>query len=103
MDRSCATTAEVVAWVTSQLECRERLLERVRHGALSVDRLFGGIDNDDVIATTRVLVVLEAYPGASKVGTRRLVRGVGIDDHATFERLTVTERVDLRRALEVAS
>jgi len=73
---------------------RAELLEELGSGRLTLSGAFDRVHQDDHVASMRVLPVLEAVPGASKIATRRALAEMGVDERAPLVELDVAEMVE---------
>jgi len=83
VDHADDAEARALARLDELRAARAATVAAVADGATTPARLLRS--PDPVTAGLRVLTLLEAAPGASKVGSRRLLDEVGIDELATVE------------------
>lgn len=57
---------------------RSELKMRLKMGGITFSELLELAENDEVVAKTKVLAVLESLPGVGKVRARRTMESVGI-------------------------
>ena len=91
-----ADRARAHDWVASTRRRWQGLLDRLADGTLTLDRLWLEADRDPAAAELKLLVALEARPGAKKVLTRRALDALGLPQSITLGELD--DR--LRRRLE---
>lgn len=82
-----ADRARAHDWVASTRLRWQRLLDQLADGTLSLDRLWDEVDADPSVAELKLLVALEARPGAKKVLTRRALDALGIAHSTTLGQL----------------
>ncbi len=91
-----ADRARAHDWVASTRRRWQGLLDRLADGTITLDRLWLEADRDPAAAELKLLVALEARPGAKKVLTRRALDALGLPQSITLGELD--DR--LRRRLE---
>jgi hypothetical protein len=84
------------AAVRDQLVAREALVDLVRDGQRRAVDVVG--DASGVARSTRLLVVLEAEPGAQKVQTRRRLAALGVSEMAVIGELSPQQRESIVRS-----
>lgn len=73
------TREEAAAWAAGVRERRAGLVADVASG-LGLDAVIDRLAADDDLAATHVLVVAQAIPGLGKVGSRRRLADLGVDE-----------------------
>ena len=71
---------------------RSELKMRLKMGSVTLPELLELAENDEVIAKTKVLSVIEALPGVGKVKARRTMETIGIADSRRLAGLGVQQR-----------
>lgn len=74
---------------------RSDLKMRLKMGSLSFSELLELADNDQIVAKTKVLAVLESLPGVGKVKARRTMDTVGIAESRRLAGLGPQQRAAL--------
>ena len=74
---------------------RAELKQRLKMGSLSLRELLEQAENNDTIAKTKVLAVLESLPGVGKVKARRTMEEIGIAENRRLRGLGDNQRSDL--------
>jgi len=77
MDREAA-----LAWAADARAARSELVDALGTGRMTLDAVLSRAGAEPLVARIKVLTVLEALPGALKVGTRRRLDELSIG-HAT--------------------
>ncbi len=77
---------------------RAELKEQLKSGALGLAALLERAETDEIIAKTKVLMVLEALPGVGKVKARRTMEEVGISNTRRIRGLGENQRAALLEA-----
>jgi hypothetical protein len=88
------THDEALAWAAAARLERGELLEALSTGRLTLSGAFDRVHHDDHVASMRVLPVLEAVPGASKIATRRALAEMGVDERAPLVELDAAAMVE---------
>ncbi len=91
-----ADRARAHDWVASTRRRWQELLDRLADGTLQLDQLWAEADRDPEVAELKLLVALEARPGAKKVLTRRALDALRVPHSITLGEVDT----DLRRRLE---
>lgn len=71
---------------------RAELKEKLKMGGLKLSELFAQAENDDVIAKTKVVSVLESLPGVGKVKARRIMEEHDISETRKIRGLGAKQR-----------
>jgi hypothetical protein len=79
-------------WAHAARVARAAVLDDLGAGLVSLPAILDRCHDDDLVGRVRVLAVLEALPGSTKVGTRRTLDALGID-HATPLAVLADEQV----------
>jgi hypothetical protein len=79
-------------------KARAEVKERLKMGSLSLRELLAM--DDDVVAKTKVLTILESLPGLGKVKARRLLEEVGIADSRRVQGLGDNQKAKLLEVIE---
>ncbi len=74
---------------------RAELKVKLKMRTITLSELFVLANNDDIVAGTKVLAVLESLPGMGKVRARRLMEEVGIADSRRIRGLGQQQRTAL--------
>ncbi len=74
---------------------RAELKAKLKMRTITLSELFVLANNDDIVAGTKVLAVLESLPGMGKVRARRLMEEVGIADSRRIRGLGQQQRTAL--------
>src|SRR5690348_12385780 len=74
---------------------RAEVKERLKNGALSLERLFQEGDDDETLAKLKVVSVLESMPGVGKVRARRLMEELDISESRRLRGLGDNQRKKL--------
>ena len=69
-------------------------------GSISLRDAIDRTPNDEVIAKTKVLTVLESLPRLGKVKSRRLLEAIGIAESRRMQGLGEHQKAKLLQALE---
>ncbi len=88
------THDEALVWASEARRSRAELLDDLTSGRVTLSGAFDRAGADDHIGTMRVLSVLEAVPGASKVATRRALADLGVDERAPLASLEAAVLVE---------
>jgi len=75
--------------------------QRVIDGDLSYDEIFAIAEQDPVLATMKLLPLIESIPEVGKVRSRRALDACGIGEAVTVADVEGDARVALRSALEL--
>ena len=78
---------------------RADLKERLKMGSVSFSELLDQATDDEIVAKTKVLSVLESLPGIGKVKARRLMDDIGISDSRRLRGLGDQQRHKLLAAV----
>jgi len=81
-----------VAWVAAHRAERNAVIDRISTGEQRAGDLIESARPGDIVWTTRLLVLLEAAPGASKIGTRRRLASLDIDEMSLVGDLSDDQR-----------
>ena len=76
----------------ADLRQRAELREKLKMGSITLAELLEQADRDEVMARTKVLVVLESLPGLGKVKARRLMAEIGISPTRRIRGLGANQR-----------
>lgn len=87
-----AQRKEALAKAAQARKARAELKEKLKMGGISLRELFDKADNDEIIAKTKVLAVLEALPGVGKVKARKLLEELDISDTRRVRGLGAKQR-----------
>lgn len=68
-------------------------------GSITLPEVIDLATQDEIIAKTKVLSVLESLPGVGKVKARRLMDGIGISESRRLRGLGDQQRVNLLEQL----
>ena len=79
---------------------REAFLSEVEAGAVPLEAVFARASEDPVVATMKVLGVIEGHPDLKKVQTRRAFEELGISEGAHVQDVTAEQIAALPAALE---
>ncbi len=71
---------------------RAELKEKLKMGSITLAELLEQAQRDEVMARTKVLVVLESLPGLGKIKARRLMAELGISPTRRIKGLGVNQR-----------
>lgn len=82
--------AAALRWAASFREFRSALYASLSRGERSLADVLGA--DDDLLAQTKVLGVLEALPGARKTDTRRTLESLGVPGAVRVGALTDDQR-----------
>lgn len=74
---------------------RAELKERLKMRSISLAELFDQSDDNEVVAKTKVLSMLESLPGVGKVKARRVMDEVGIAESRRIRGLGEQQRAAL--------
>ena len=80
-------------------QVRAQLKEKLRMGAVQLSDVITMARNDEIVAKTKVLAVLESLPGVGKVKARRLMSDIGISESRRLRGLGDQQRRSLLEAL----
>jgi hypothetical protein len=69
-------------WAHAARVARTAVLDDLAAGLVTLPAILDRCRGDDLVGRIKVLPVLEALPGTTKVGTRRVLDELGVD-HAT--------------------
>lgn len=78
---------------------RAELKQRLKMGSISLQELLDQAENDQLIAKTKVLAVLESLPGVGKVKARRTMEDIGIAENRRIRGLGGKQRSELLATL----
>lgn len=78
---------------------RADLKEQLKMGTITFPEVINLAEEDDTIAKTKVLAVLESLPGVGKVKARRLMSGIGISESRRLRGLGDQQRSSLLEQL----
>ncbi len=76
-------------------QIRSELKQRLKMGSLSFADVLRKADEDETVAKTKVLAVLESLPGVGKVKARRTMETVGIAENRRLRGLGDKQREEL--------
>ncbi|MXW42454.1 MAG: integration host factor [Acidimicrobiia bacterium] len=68
---------------------------KLKMRTMTLSELFAQANNDEVVAGTKVLAVLESLPGLGKVKARRMMEEIGIADSRRIRGLGEQQRAAL--------
>jgi hypothetical protein len=88
------THDEALAWAAAARLERAELLDQLASGRLTLSGAFDRVHHDDHVASMRVLPVLEAVPGASKIATRRALAEMGVDERSPMVEVDAVAMVE---------
>lgn len=71
---------------------RAELKEKLKMGSITLAELLEQAQRDEVMARTKVVVVLESLPGLGKVKARRLMAEIGISPNRRIKGLGAKQR-----------
>ena len=74
---------------------RAELKQRLKMGSISLPELLDLAANDEIVAKTKVLAVLESLPGVGKVKARRTMESIGIAENRRLRGLGDKQRAEL--------
>jgi hypothetical protein len=77
---------------------RAELKEKLKMGSITLKEVLGKAANDEVVAKTKVLAVLESLPGVGKVKARRTMEEIGISETRSLKGLGNQQRDALLKA-----
>lgn len=78
---------------------RADLKEQLKQGVLDLPQVIAMAADNEIVAKTKVLAVLEALPGVGKVKARRLMEAIGISESRRLRGLGDQQRRGLLDAL----
>jgi hypothetical protein len=76
------TRDEALEWAAAARTERAELVADLGSGRLTLSGAFDRVHHDGHVASMRVLPVLEAVPGTSKIATRRALAEMGVDERS---------------------
>lgn len=79
---------------------RAELKTRLKMGSVSLREVLDQSGNDDVIAKTKVLTILESLPKLGKVKSRRLLDEIGIAETRRVQGLGEQQKAKLLESIE---
>jgi hypothetical protein len=88
------TRDQALEWAAAARAERAQLIDELTTGRLTLSGAFDRVHQDEHVASMRVLPVLEAVPGASKVATRRALAEIGVDERAPLIELDAAAMVE---------
>ena len=89
---------QALVWAETVRAERERLVNDVSNGSVSLAEVFDRASVDPQVAMVKALVVLEALVGSGKVIARRTMAGLGVDETVQIGELDATARAALIEA-----
>ncbi len=92
--------AAALAKAAEARRARAELKQLLKMGSLSFREAVDRTANDEVIAKTKVLTVLESLPRLGKVKSRRLLEDIGIAESRRMQGLGQHQKAKLLAALE---
>lgn len=101
MPASPERRAAAMAMAVEVRERRAAVQARLSSGETTLEAVLDEAAVDDIVATIKVLKVVEALPGAGKVASRRSLAVLGIDESARLGRLDAGDREALIREFAV--
>ena len=81
-------------------EYRSAFLDEIKAGEVPLAAAFERANNDEVLASMKVLAVIEGLPEAGKVQTRRAFEELGVDEAAHIADVSADAIVALPDALK---
>jgi hypothetical protein len=81
---------EAMSWAAEFRATRASVTDDLSAGRRSLDDVLGDRD-DDLVGRIKLLVVLEALPGATKVGTRRRLAELGLEQATPIAQLDAAQ------------
>ena len=88
---------EALAKAAEARRARAEIKEKLKMGSLSLSELFDMAANNEAVAKTKVLTVLESLPGLGKVKARRLMSQLLISESRRVRGLGSKQREALLR------
>ncbi len=79
---------------------RAELKEKLKMGSITLAELLEQADRDEVVATTKVVTVLESLPGLGKVKARRLMAALKISEARRIQGLGAHQREALLKEFD---
>lgn len=92
--------AAALAKAAEARRARAELKQLLKMGSISLRDAIDRTPNDEVIAKTKVLTVLESLPRLGKVKSRRLLEAIGIAESRRMQGLGEHQKAKLLQALE---
>lgn len=92
--------AAALAKAAEARRARAELKQLLKMGSISFREAVDRTANDEVIAKTKVLTVLESLPRLGKVKSRRLLEDIGIAESRRMQGLGQHQKAKLLAALE---
>ncbi len=79
---------------------RAELKEKLKMGSITLAELLEQADRDEVVASTKVVTVLESLPGLGKVKARRLMASLKISEARRIQGLGAHQREALLKEFD---
>ena len=86
---------EALAWAQAQRARRDEVYALLASGEWGLAEVFAAAVTDPAVAAIKLLPVLEARPGVSKVATRRRLAAADIDEFVTIGEVPAAAIVEM--------
>jgi hypothetical protein len=98
-----ADHAAALDWAATFREYRDHLYASLSDGTRSLSEVLDAPPDDELLAETKLLGVLESLPGARKTDTRRTLDRLGVPGDVRLGSLTVEQRRSLLESFPLAA
>lgn len=92
---SSEARAQALAKAVEVRKERRAIKHQLKMGSMTLEELFGLCNENQVVAKTKVLTVIESLPGVGKVTARRIMEEIDIADNRRIQGLGVKQKAAL--------